>query len=307
MSIKIMQKVFEDETLNSTKKLIMLSMADNANDEGFCYPSIPTIMKKVSLSKPTVINNLKELEDDSYIMSQKRNRKNGSATSKIYIVYPKDNFSRLDEEIKEKFKHGKAPLPHGKAPLPPKGGQSKAPLPLEPSLNSLNHHLEPREILKEQVQEKNLNPYEQPSSAVSEAQLKNEEAKKICKYFDHKRKQIQPSFYRNENNAEYLLTRHLKETGRTPKMFLDAIDYLFSGEKAIEFWRDTINNIAGLIKHYNAVEMKYLSGSKDTKKFQTDKREFKICLEKGMSEDEYISIKQRGLDPTQVLMDRGDF
>lgn len=143
MSIKQMTSVFNDSSLKPTQKLIMLAIADNSNDEGFCYPSIKTICEKTSLSKPTVINNLKELEADEKIISQKRTRKNGTATSKIYVIYPNQNMQILDEDVREKFKQSKAPLltPQSKAPLPPKGGQSKAPLPLEPSLSLFNHHL----------------------------------------------------------------------------------------------------------------------------------------------------------------------
>lgn len=142
MSIKQMTKVFSDSSLKPIKKLIMLSLADNANDEGFCYPSIKTICLKTALSKPTVINNLKDLEELKKIISKRRTRKNGTATSKIYVLYPLDNLENIDEDIKEKFNQSKAPLPthQSKAPLPKRGGQSKAPLPLEPSL-TINHNL----------------------------------------------------------------------------------------------------------------------------------------------------------------------
>ncbi|TLP41056.1 helix-turn-helix domain-containing protein [Arcobacter arenosus] len=143
MSIKVMEKVFRDETLDPNKKLIMLALADNANDEGYCYPSINTIVLKTSLSKPTVIKHMKELEGKSLLLSKKRSRKNGSSTTKIYIVYPLENLQNLDEEIKEKFEQSKEALPHhqSKEALPPRGGQSKEALPLEPSPSLFNHHL----------------------------------------------------------------------------------------------------------------------------------------------------------------------
>jgi hypothetical protein len=151
MSIKIMEQVFKDENLDSNKKLIMLAMGDNANDEGFCYPSTNNIVSKTSLSKPTVIKHLKELELLGVVLSQKRHRSNGSATSKIYVLYPSENLQKLDDELKAKFTpklssfttQSKEALPGGqsKEALPPKGGQSKEALPLEPSLTLFNHHL----------------------------------------------------------------------------------------------------------------------------------------------------------------------
>jgi len=153
MSIKIMDKVFKDTDLDSNKKLIMLAIADNSNDQGYAYPSINTLVEKTSLSKPTVIKHLKELESLGLIMSQKRHRENGSATSKIYVIYPSENFEKLDEDLQKMFNQSKAALPpksnqskeallggQSKAALPPKGGQSKAALPLEPSL-IFNRHL----------------------------------------------------------------------------------------------------------------------------------------------------------------------
>ncbi len=151
MSIKIMEKVFRDENLDSNKKLVMLALGDNANDEGFCYPSINNIVQKTSLSKPTVIKHLKELEMLGLLLSQKRHRENGSATTKIYIIYPNENLENLDEELKKKFEaklssfttQSKEALPphQSKEALPPLGGQSKEALPLEPSPSLFNHHL----------------------------------------------------------------------------------------------------------------------------------------------------------------------
>ncbi len=63
MSIKLITKVFEDTTLKPTQKLIMISLADNANDDGVCYPHITTICEKTSLGRTAVVQNLKKLEE----------------------------------------------------------------------------------------------------------------------------------------------------------------------------------------------------------------------------------------------------
>jgi DNA-binding transcriptional MocR family regulator len=138
-----MDKVFKDTSLEPNKKLIMLSIADNSNDDGFSYPSINNICIKTSLSKPTVIKHIKELEIQGLLISKKRNRSNGSATSKIYVIYPNENIEKLDDELREMFNQSKEALlpPQSKEALPPKGGQSKEALPLEPSLTLFNHHL----------------------------------------------------------------------------------------------------------------------------------------------------------------------
>ena len=150
MSIKIMTLVFKDETLDSNKKLVMLSLADNANDQGFCYPSINNIVKKTSLSKPTIIKHLKELEQNNFILSKKRNtkqnKKGGGRLSTIYVVYPKIHISVLDEDILSRFdiKKGQSKEAllgsQSKEALPKNDSQSKEATP-KPSLTLFNHHL----------------------------------------------------------------------------------------------------------------------------------------------------------------------
>ena len=146
MSIGFMDKVFKDISLDSTKKLIMLSLADNANDEGYCYPSQSTIVKKTSLSKPTVIKHLNELEFNEKILSKKRSSSNGGRNSTIYLLYPLENIQNLDEDLLKKFdiksSQSKEALlpPQSKASLPEKVSQSKEALP-KPSPSLFNHHL----------------------------------------------------------------------------------------------------------------------------------------------------------------------
>jgi len=158
MSIKIMTQVFKDENLEPNKKLIMLALSDNANDEGYCYPSINTLIKKTSLSKPTIIKHIKELEKMGFLLSKERIRRNGSAMSKIYVIYPAEYFEKLDEELKSKFTENMVNNEGGsKEALPPKGSKevlpggskealpgSKEALPREPSIKPsslFNHHL----------------------------------------------------------------------------------------------------------------------------------------------------------------------
>jgi DNA-binding transcriptional ArsR family regulator len=141
-----MSMVFNDETLDSNKKLIMLAIGDNANDEGFCYPSLSTLVAKTSLSKPTVIKHIKELEQMNLLLAKKRSKKGGGRYTTIYIIYPQIHIPILDKELLEKFgikdvqsKEALPPL-QSKAPLPQEGIQSKEALP-EPSLSLFNHHL----------------------------------------------------------------------------------------------------------------------------------------------------------------------
>ena len=84
MSIKIMSLIFEGD-LPPTKRLIMLSLADHANDEGVCYPSISRLCQRTGLKQRSVQKNIAELEADGYI---KRDMNGGRRGSNLYTLTP---------------------------------------------------------------------------------------------------------------------------------------------------------------------------------------------------------------------------
>ena len=68
MSVRIMSAVFENQELTSTEKLIMLALADHANDEGkSIYPSQDTLARKTSLARPTINKHIQALVDKGYL------------------------------------------------------------------------------------------------------------------------------------------------------------------------------------------------------------------------------------------------
>jgi len=67
MSIKLMTAVWDREDLSSTQKLVLLSLADWANDEGLCWPSIERVAKKSSLKKRAVQLAIRSLEEMQFI------------------------------------------------------------------------------------------------------------------------------------------------------------------------------------------------------------------------------------------------
>ena len=83
MSIKVMSQVWEseDEWLRASRRLVLLALADNANDEGYCWPAIDTIAKKANLGRRYVMSILSELEEKKYLLRQQR-----AGTSTLYRV-----------------------------------------------------------------------------------------------------------------------------------------------------------------------------------------------------------------------------
>ena len=62
-----MTAVWDREDLSSTQKLVLLSLADWANDEGLCWPSIERVAKKSSLKKRAVQLAIRSLEEMQFI------------------------------------------------------------------------------------------------------------------------------------------------------------------------------------------------------------------------------------------------
>lgn len=63
MSIRIMTNVWERSDINPTQKLVLLALADWANDEGLCWPSINRLASKTGIAGRSVQRVIRQLED----------------------------------------------------------------------------------------------------------------------------------------------------------------------------------------------------------------------------------------------------
>jgi hypothetical protein len=68
MSIYAMTLVWRVTDLNQSQTLVALAIADHANDEGFCWPSIKTLATKSRLSERQVQRIIRELEDGGILV-----------------------------------------------------------------------------------------------------------------------------------------------------------------------------------------------------------------------------------------------
>lgn len=85
MSIRLINKAFESEMLGPTERLIMLALADHADDSGRCYPSIQRLCKRTGLKERSVQSNLKKLCDRGYL---KTIIGGGRGNANLYVVFP---------------------------------------------------------------------------------------------------------------------------------------------------------------------------------------------------------------------------
>lgn len=63
MSIKLMTAVWERQDLSPTQKLVLLALADWANDEGLCWPSIDRLAVKTGMAGRSVQRIIRQIED----------------------------------------------------------------------------------------------------------------------------------------------------------------------------------------------------------------------------------------------------
>jgi len=68
MSVSVMARIWAEETLSPTPRLILLSLADHANDEGVCYPSIARLCKRTGLSERAIQKHIGELAASGWLM-----------------------------------------------------------------------------------------------------------------------------------------------------------------------------------------------------------------------------------------------
>lgn len=62
-----MSVVWETQCESHTEKLVLLAIADNANDQGYCYPSLATLAKKTDLCRFSVIQQVEKLEKRGFL------------------------------------------------------------------------------------------------------------------------------------------------------------------------------------------------------------------------------------------------
>lgn len=82
--------------LPPNQKLIYMSLADQANDDGVCWPSVKNIATRVCLEERSVQRILRKLESKRLIRIERRYRNDGSPTSNKFFLLgniPGDNLS----------------------------------------------------------------------------------------------------------------------------------------------------------------------------------------------------------------------
>lgn len=100
MSIKRMTDVWDKSIHTGSELLLLLALADSANDDGYCWPGIEAQCKKTRLSESTVIRRTKAVEASGELIVE-RNRRRGNH----YLVvtgFDEDTKTRVIEQYFDK-------------------------------------------------------------------------------------------------------------------------------------------------------------------------------------------------------------
>lgn len=72
MSMTLMVKALKTKVGNPLRKLVLLKLADNANDQGECWPSYQYIADQCEMSKRSVMLHINKLIEDGFLKKEHR-------------------------------------------------------------------------------------------------------------------------------------------------------------------------------------------------------------------------------------------
>jgi Helix-turn-helix domain len=97
MSIKVMTEVWESSSTKGGARLVLLALADYANDEGYCHPGVERLAVKSALTERNVQFILRDLEARGELLTLQRM---GRGHVNAYWVLPPKTIARLRLEGK---------------------------------------------------------------------------------------------------------------------------------------------------------------------------------------------------------------
>ncbi|WP_105892651.1 helix-turn-helix domain-containing protein, partial [Haemophilus influenzae] len=101
MSMRLMVQAMNCKVGNPARKLVLLKLADNANDDGICFPSYQYIADKCEMSKRSAISHIDDLIKMGLVTKKARKNKDGSSAN-LYLLHLEqgsENFALGGENI----------------------------------------------------------------------------------------------------------------------------------------------------------------------------------------------------------------
>ncbi|EMB0753460.1 helix-turn-helix domain-containing protein [Providencia rettgeri] len=85
MSMILMAKAMQLKVGNPSRKLVLIKLADNANDKGECFPSYQHVADQCEISRRSVINHIDALCEQGLVRKVYRSGEKGNS-SNVYIL-----------------------------------------------------------------------------------------------------------------------------------------------------------------------------------------------------------------------------
>lgn len=125
MSMILMVKAMQTKVGNPLRKLVLIKLADNANDLGECWPSYQHIADQCEISRRSVINHINKLEEMGLLKKKYRKGAGKPNSSNVFIL-------QLDGALAAPHGAGAAPASAGAAPPHGAGAAPRTSHSLEP-------------------------------------------------------------------------------------------------------------------------------------------------------------------------------
>ena len=91
MSVDATRWAWNVELNSSTKRLVLLSLADRAGEEHTCYPSTKRVVKDTCLDRKTILKAITEMIDDGLIFDTGERKGNGVRVLKLVGILGREN------------------------------------------------------------------------------------------------------------------------------------------------------------------------------------------------------------------------
>lgn len=125
MSGKVVGWAFEQKTGSQAAKLVLVKLADNANESGYCFPSIDLIVEHTELSERAVRKHLNELQTKGLIKIIRRFT-DGVQLPNHYHLLLHDSSGGM-HEVQGGAESGASPVMHEKHTEPSKTNPQENP------------------------------------------------------------------------------------------------------------------------------------------------------------------------------------
>ncbi|EBR1652932.1 winged helix-turn-helix transcriptional regulator, partial [Salmonella enterica] len=139
MSMNLMAKAMNIKVGNPLRKLVLIKLADNANDNGECWPSYQHVADQCEVSRSTVKSHIRALEEMGLLKREFRRKGELNQSNVFYLTL--DNAQQIQPES------GGAGAARGGAGAARGGGAGAAPR----TYHSFEPVNEPKNIMFEHV------------------------------------------------------------------------------------------------------------------------------------------------------------